>query len=221
MSAVYYIVIVGIAAAFNPCGIAMLPSYISYLIGSSDQEYSHYQSIRKGIQLGITMTAGFLLVFVITGFTLSFISRSIITVLPAFSIVIAVLLILLGLGMLLGKHLPVKNFSFQVKTGKGSIFLYGIAYAIGSLGCTLPMFLLVVSQSMTDASVVKMIMNFMLFSIGMGLAITIITILSLVSRTLAQKWIRKFMPIVQQLMALIILLSGVYLLIYWTYGPIF
>lgn len=216
----FYLLSVGIAAAFNPCGIAMLPSYISYLIGSKDGDYSYRKSLTKGIQLGVTMTAGFLLVFVLFGFALSWIGRSLNTVFPIFSIIIAIMLILLGLGMLVGKHLPIKTISFQIKSGKGSVFLYGIAYALGSLSCTLPVFLLVVSQSMASDSTVTTLMNFTVFSIGMGIVVTIITILSLISRSLVQQFLRKYLPFIEKLTAVVILLSGIYLLIYWISGPI-
>ncbi|MFD1036936.1 cytochrome c biogenesis CcdA family protein [Virgibacillus byunsanensis] len=217
---VYYLLSIGIAAAFNPCGVAMLPSYISYLIGSKDGDYSYQKSITKGIQLGITMTAGFLLVFVLSGFALSWIGHSLNAVFPVFSIIVAALLILMGLGMLLGKHLPIKTISFQINSGKGSVFLYGIAYAFGSLSCTLPVFLLVVSQSMTNHSIVTTMMNFVFYSIGMGIVVTLITILSLVSRSLVQQFLRKYLSFIEKLTAVVILLSGIYLLVYWTSGPI-
>lgn len=126
----------------------------------------------------------------------------------------------MGLGMLFGKHIPVKNISFQIKPGKGSVFLYGIAYAFGSLSCTLPIFLLVVSKSMTNHSIFSTLMNFTIFSIGMGIAVTIITIVSFVLRSLVQQFLRKYLSIIEKLTAVVILLSGIYLLIYWTSGPI-
>jgi cytochrome c-type biogenesis protein len=216
----FYLLSVGMAAAFNPCGVAMLPSYISYLIGSKDGDYSYRKSLTKGIQLGLTMTVGFLLVFVLSGFALSWIGHSLITVFPVFSIIVAILLILMGLGMLFGKHLPIKTISFQIKSGKGSIFLYGVAYAFGSLSCTLPVFLLVVSKSMTNNSILNTLMNFSVFSIGMGIVVTIITVLSLFSRSIVQQFLKKYLPFIEKLTAVVILLSGIYLLIYWTSGPI-
>lgn len=216
----FYLLSAGVAAAFNPCGVAMLPSYISYLIGNRDGDYSYRKSITKGIQLGLIMTGGFLLVFVISGFAISWIGSSLITVFPIFSIIVAVLLILMGLGMLFGKHIPIKTISIQIKPGKGSVFLYGVAYAFGSLSCTLPIFLLVVSKSMTNHSILSTLMNFIIFSIGMGIVVTIITIVSFVSRSLVQRFLRRYLPFIEKVTALIILLSGIYLLIYWTSGPI-
>ncbi|CAD7355275.1 putative disulfide interchange protein [Staphylococcus aureus] len=100
-----------------------------------------------------------------------------------------ILIALLGLGMLFGKHLPIKIGSFQVKPGKWSIYFYGIAYAVTSLGCTLPAFMLVVSASLNDNSVTAVIIKFIIYSLGMGIVVTAITMVSLISRQLVQKFL--------------------------------
>ena len=51
----------GMMAAFNPCGVAMLPSYIVHLIAGRERR------AWDGLWAGILMTAGFLLVFMVAG----------------------------------------------------------------------------------------------------------------------------------------------------------
>jgi cytochrome c-type biogenesis protein len=209
----------GIVAAFNPCGIAMLPSYISYLIGADadGESLSIPSAIVKGIRLGLAMTIGFLIIFVSSGILINLVGRGLIVFLPTISLLIAIILALLGLAMLFGKYLPVKTISFEVKPGKWSVFFYGIAYGLASLGCTLPAFLLVVVQSINQGAFAA-VNSFIVYSLGMGLVVTAITATSLVSRKYVQQFLRKYIPIVKTLSALIIFVTGLYLIYYWTFG---
>src|SRR5699024_12739311 len=95
---------------------------------------------------------------------------------------------------------------------------YGIAYAVTSLGCTLPAFLLVVSASLNENSVMAVIIKFIIYSLGMGIVVTAITIASLISRQYIQKLLNSYMGIVQKLTAVVILLSGLYIAYYWSFG---
>ncbi|HHD6223350.1 TPA: cytochrome c biogenesis CcdA family protein [Staphylococcus aureus] len=192
-----FILTAGMVAAFNPCGIALLPSYISYLIGGETKDHSFRYAIFKGLGLGGAMTTGFLTIFVL---------------------VMGILIALLGLGMLFGKHLPIKIGSFQVKPGKWSIYFYGIAYAVTSLGCTLPAFMLVVSASLNDNSVTAVIIKFIIYSLGMGIVVTAITMVSLISRQLVQKFLHNYMGSIQKIAAVVIFLSGLYMAYYWYFG---
>jgi cytochrome c-type biogenesis protein len=209
----------GIVAAFNPCGIAMLPSYISYLIGadSDDQKLSTISSIAKGMRLGLAMTIGFLTIFIAFGLLINLLGRGLTAYVPIISLLIAILLSILGLAMLFDKHLPIRTISFEIKPGKRSVFIYGIAYALASLGCTLPAFLLVVAGSINQGAI-AVVSNFIVYSVGMGLVVTAITAASLVSRQYVQQFLRKYIPIVKTISALVIFVTGLYLIYYWTFG---
>ncbi|TFB18521.1 cytochrome C biosynthesis protein [Filobacillus milosensis] len=213
-----FIFTAGMLAAINPCGIVMLPSYISYLIGGEKVQMSKWSFIIKGLGLGLSMTSGFLTVFIVVGLLISWIGGELARYFPIFSLLIAILLAMLGAGMLFGKYLPVRTLSINVKPGKGSVYFYGIAYAITSLGCTLPVFLLVVSQSMSENNIIGIIGNFFVFSLGMGLVVTVITIVSLISKNFVHKFLQKYIPLVNKLVASIILISGLYFIYYWTFG---
>ena len=58
----------GLVAAFNPCGFAMLPAYLSYFLGlESDDETNTGSNILRGLVVGLTLTAGFVLLFTVIG----------------------------------------------------------------------------------------------------------------------------------------------------------
>jgi cytochrome c-type biogenesis protein len=215
---IIFILSAGMVSAFNPCGIALLPSYVSYLIGGESKKTSFPSALGQGIALGTSMTLGFLTVFVLMGLALTFVGKQLTEAVPWFSFAIAVLVALLGAGMLFGKHLSIKSFSIQIKQGKLSIYFYGVGYALASLGCTLPAFLMVLSQSLVERDILGVITKFVIYSAGMGLVVTAITIISLISKQYANRFLEKYIPVIEKLAALIIFVSGIYLVYYWTLG---
>ena len=54
----------GLAAAFNPCGFAMLPAYMGLYLGvGNEEETSFVGQLFKALLIGITVTVGFILLF--------------------------------------------------------------------------------------------------------------------------------------------------------------
>ena len=42
----------GLVAAFNPCGFAMLPTYLTYFLGLEDENTSVAKSVLRGASVG-------------------------------------------------------------------------------------------------------------------------------------------------------------------------
>ena len=61
----------GLAAAFNPCGAAMFPAYVGYQLGTLETETNPVKSGLMGILLGLSATAGFIVVFGLVGVVLA------------------------------------------------------------------------------------------------------------------------------------------------------
>ena len=58
----------GLIAAFNPCGFAMLPAYLSYFLGlESDKSDEREVGILNGLKVSLTLSLGFVFVFAIIG----------------------------------------------------------------------------------------------------------------------------------------------------------
>ena len=54
---------VGMLAAFNPCGFAMLPTWIGYFIGAETPDETRVRAITRGMWVGAVLTGGFVAVF--------------------------------------------------------------------------------------------------------------------------------------------------------------
>lgn len=64
----------GVLATFNPCAWAMLPTFVSFYLGSREADYeqrSFAARAAEGLTLGLLVTGGFLLVFSIVAVILS------------------------------------------------------------------------------------------------------------------------------------------------------
>ena len=53
----------GLAAAFNPCGIAMFPAYVGYQLGTLDLKQGLVQGVISSLALGLSATMGFVTLF--------------------------------------------------------------------------------------------------------------------------------------------------------------
>lgn len=202
----------GMMAAFNPCGIAILPSYIVYLLGGQQRKVS------DGLWAGLLMTSGFLVVFLITGLIFMVFAQILGKAMPWIAFTVAVGFVVAGVFMMLGKSL----FSFHIggnwelkKGAKLSLFFYGIAYALGSLGCTLPLFSVMVLSSFGANGFLSGMSNFLLYSLGMGFVVTIISLASTISQQLVMNFVRSSARWMGKLSGVITLGTGIYLIFYW------
>ncbi|MCY3968106.1 MAG: cytochrome c biogenesis protein CcdA, partial [bacterium] len=168
----------GLVAAVNPCGFAMLPAYLAYFLGigtntGTDADSTDTRNILAGLRVGLTLTAGFVAFFGIIGaLTTSLISTSTITSRgPWITLVVGGLMVLLGIAMLLGFE-PKISIPRLSKGGDSrkliSIFLFGVSYAVVSLGCASPVFFGSVSGAFSTDGIWEGMMRFLAYALGMG-----------------------------------------------------
>ncbi len=119
----------GLVATLNPCGFAMLPAYLSYFMGASQEEdLSRAASLRRALVVGGVMSAAFLLVFGVTGLAITLGFRAVIDWIPWIALGVGGLIVLLGIAMLFGYELTVglpKAGKANKGTGLRSVFGFG------------------------------------------------------------------------------------------------
>lgn len=216
----------GIAAALNPCGVAILPSYISYVLTREKEAGDCIVQSQKtvgGLAAGLTMTAGFFSIFGVFGLLFSFIGRSVVmTVSPWFSLAVGVGLVVLGVTTFIdrgGLHLNLAEISSRLerKGGRGCLrpfYFYGLGYALASLGCTLPIFLMVISQTLVSGSYLFSVLIFFSYVAGMGLVVTAISIATRFLREGLNRWLNRLLPYMGRIGGAIIVAAGSYLIYY-------
>ncbi len=133
----------GILATLNPCGFVMLPAFVSYQLGTRDGESALAQRAASAVRLSASATAGFLVVFALTGIVFALGGRALMRLVPEVAIGIGLVLIAVGIAGLLGKtiSLPIPTPTrARYERGVFPGFMFGIGYAVASLSCTLPIF---------------------------------------------------------------------------------
>lgn len=208
----------GLVATINPCGWAMLPSFVSYYLGSKEEGFESRaisQRLGEGLVLGLLVVAGFLVVFGGVGALISIGLRAIIRWMPLAAIGVGVALVLLGLWLLGGKNFPVALPAFNLNLNARnprSVFLFGMAYAFASLSCTLPIFLAVIGAGLATSG--PWASAAMLLSYGAGMALVLIAV-ALSAALLKDSVVKSFsrlLPYVHNFGAAMLILAGLYLI---------
>jgi threonine/homoserine/homoserine lactone efflux protein len=140
---------------------------------------------------------------------------SIYRVMPWLTIVIGVALLGLGLAMLSGYRLKVVLPRLD-RGGRsrraGSMVLFGVSYAIASLGCTLPLFLPVVANRSNAASGV---LAFVAYGLGMAVVLTTLSLGLALARESMVRRMRSVLRYVDRVAGALLVLVGIYLVWYW------
>lgn len=212
----------GILATVNPCGWAMLPSFVSYYLGSREAGYEQRPLVSRaseGALLGLLLTAGFLAVFGTAAVLLSAGLRLLVRFAPLVALLVGVWLVWLGLWLLAGKSLPISlpqlDLDMRARHPR-SVLLFGVAYALASLGCTLPIFLAVVGASLTVTGLSGMALMFSAYGGGMALVLVSVAVSAALLKGMVAQGFRRLLPYMHRLGAVLLVLAGIYLL--WSQG---
>jgi cytochrome c-type biogenesis protein len=231
----------GVLSTLNPCGFALLPAYVSYTIeqqmaASSNQQPSGWQQLLRGGLLGLPLAAGFLLVFLVAGVVLALGGRLLVHLFPWLAIVVGLGLILLGGWTLVtGRTLEVPSLGAMATTigktrpGKGATevtpgqtpshalrasWVFGVGYGLSSLGCTLPVFLLVVGTAITTRGVSAAGLVLASYAAGMAVVLLAVTLAATTLGDLLRAVVFPLLRWVQPIAALLLIASGGYIVFY-------
>ena len=209
----------GMVATVNPCGFAMLPAYLGYFLGIDDREpgVSGVAGVATALRVALAVSAGFLAVFALAGLAVELTSLPIYENVPWLSIVIGLALFALGLAMLGGFQLNVRLPHLD-RGGRertvGSMFVFGVSYAIASIGCTLPLFLSAVAGTINRESVADGLVVFGIYALGMTLVLLGLTVAMALARTSILRFLRRTQPYIGRVAGGLVALAGAYVAYY-------
>ncbi len=212
----------GMVATVNPCGFALLPAYLSAFVGLDDGEAqpSRARAIGKALKVSAVLTAGFVTVFAIFGAIITKIFDGIEEYLPWATIVIGIGLVGLGVYLLTGRQLVLNIPKLNKGGADGTLFsmyLFGVSYAVASLSCTIGGFLVVTSQTFGRGSYVSGVMVFVLYGVGMGIIVGILTLAVALAKNGVVARFRSLLPRMNRIAGVLLLIAGAYVAYYGWY----
>ncbi|TDB74439.1 cytochrome c biogenesis protein CcdA [Actinomadura sp. KC216] len=205
----------GLVAAFNPCGFALLPSYLTLLIAGPGGG-----GVWRALRLSAAMTAGFVTVFGVFGLLISALTASIHQYLPWLTIVVGVVLVALGGWLVTGRELLLRLPRLQAGGLSGSLaglYGYGASYAVASLSCTIAPFLAVTGLVSGGTGIAAGLAAFAAYGVGMGLVVGFLSMLVALAHDAAVARTRRILPYVSRVSGGLLLLAGLYVAYYGWY----
>lgn len=211
----------GLLATVNPCGFALLPAFLSFYLGADEgRERSLASRLSQGFLVGLVLSGTFGAVFVLSGLIVSAGLRSFLEVVPWVALAVGAGLVLLGLAMVAGRQVSLIRTSVvdrygNPRAGYAGVGSFGAAYALASLSCTLPIFLIVVSQALAVADPVRMLGVFGAYAAGSATVLVALSVSAALAKGALARALRSVLPAVNRIAGALLVASGVYLFLYW------
>ena len=208
----------GLLAAVNPCGFVLLPTYLMYFLGVSGRPGTQRATVRRALLVSAALSAGFMTVFVIVGGISRLFTNWLNQNAKYVGLLIGLALVILGIAMLFGYRLPFSTP--KLETGKrdqtiASMYVFGLAYAIASIGCTIGPFSATVLGTIDTDGFFQGIVAIVLYGVAMSLLITTLTVTLALAQGGLLKSLRSGMKYVETASAIVMIVSGLYLSWYW------
>lgn len=203
----------GIQAFFAPCSIALIPAYVGYYVSKETGDHNRLQQLLFGLKAGVFASLGLISIYVIFGVILALLGKVIAPFIPWFELLTGGLLLFLGTATLLGYEFAIKPpVVIQTKSnGAKRFYLFGVAYALGALGCTLPIFLLVIFQALAQRGPMGAFVNFAIYALAMTTLMITFSLIAAISKTAIHRFLTRYMLLIQKSAGALILLAGIYL----------
>jgi cytochrome c-type biogenesis protein len=203
----------GMVATVNPCGFAMLPAYLGFFLGADEDRTAE----RTGV-VALSVAAGFLVVFTVSGTLISIGLRAVVDVIPWAALAVGIGLVIAGIAQLAGRRLlpGVPGFTRARKSGSvGGMFVFGVSYAIASLSCTLPIFLSLVGGIVSADSLATSVLGFAAYGAGMATAVTGVTLVVAGGKSTLLTRIRRLSRHLDTISGVVMTVAGGFIVWYW------
>jgi cytochrome c biogenesis protein CcdA len=206
----------GMVATVNPCGFAMVPVYLSLLLTDTTPTTSA-TAWRRGLRVGGWVTVGFLVTFGAIGLLVAVASTRLLSVVPWVALVLGVGLVGYGVVVLRSGGITIPTFEARFdKTGsRRGLAVFGVAYGIASLSCTLPVFLAVSGAALAATNLASGAAVFAAYGLGMGLVLTAVAVAVATSRQALVGLLRSLGRHLSRIGGWMLIASGVFIVYYW------
>lgn len=209
----------GTVAAFNPCGFAMLPAYLTLVI--TREGGGQLAALGRAVAATAAMAAGFLTVFGLFGLLTVSLAAAVQQRLPYVTMVVGITLAALGIWLASGRDLPAlsvgKGAHWAPTARLGSMFGYGVGYALASLSCTAGPFLAVTGTSLRAGSTPSAVLVYAAYAAGIALVVGVLAVAVALASGAVIDRMRRVLPYVNRISGAILIPVGLYVSYYGWY----
>jgi cytochrome c-type biogenesis protein len=214
----------GMLGAVNPCGFALLPAYLSVLVAGDrsrpDGPRATAAAVGRALRCTLALTLGYVAVFGAFGLVLAPVTGWLEPRLPWLTVVLGLSLAVAGAALVAGRALPSPGRVLRAPRLTGtavSMVLFGMAYALASLGCAIGPFLAIVVSSLRAGSFGSGLLLFVCYAAGMGLVIGVTAIAVALVRAGAVARLRRAAGYVPRIGGAVLIAAGAYVAYYGAY----
>nr|WP_231897108.1 cytochrome c biogenesis CcdA family protein [[Mycobacterium] stephanolepidis] len=211
----------GLIAALNPCGFALLPVYLALVVRGPGAEIGKSRAVARAVIATVVMAAGFVAVFTVFGLLTVSVASVVQRYLPFVTVVFGIGLVILGLWLLSGRDIialmPKVLDANAPTTRLGSMFGYGVGYAVASLSCTIGPFLAVTSTTFESGSLFDGVMVYLAYASGITLVVGTLAVSTALASTVLLNAMRRALPYLNRISGAILLVVGAYVGYYGSY----
>ncbi|MGH2701294.1 MAG: cytochrome c biogenesis CcdA family protein [Actinomycetota bacterium] len=211
--------VAGALASVNPCGFPLLPAFLSFYVGADEADLPRAPArIGQGLLVGLLVSAGFLAVFALVGVPIAYGVTHLTGAIPWAGLVVGILMMLAAIAGLAGRSVylsPRRPMAPQRRRHPTTMVWFGAAYAICSLGCTLPIFVALVGASLATASVLEGTIVFGAYALGMATMLMALSLGAALARDGLARRLKRLLPHMNRIASGLLLIAGAYLTYYW------
>jgi cytochrome c biogenesis protein CcdA len=168
------------------------------------------------------MGLGFLTVFGLFGALTISAGNTVQRYLPYLTAAIGIVLVALGIWLLLGRELtlltprhPGRRWAPTARLG--SMYGYGVSYAIASLSCTVGPFLAVTGAGLRGGSVVAAMAIYLAYVAGLTLVVGVLAVAAAAASSAVSDRLRRTLPLIHRLSGALLVPVGLYVAYYGVY----
>ena len=213
-----YSFILGVLAAVNPCGFVLLPTYLIFFLGTREEpNLKTGERLRRALVVSSGISIGFLAIFFVIGVISRLFTQWIELNAKYASLAIGIVLVIGGARMLTGwtpKFAVPQLGGVRTKTFRATV-VYGVAYAVASIGCTIGFLTTAVFGSIALHGFVSGVLSILLYGLGMAMLVTALTVSLAFAKTGLLTIVKNQLHLIQRLGAIFVTLTGIYLVFYW------
>ncbi|WP_018599848.1 cytochrome c biogenesis CcdA family protein [Mycobacterium sp. 155] len=213
----------GLVAALNPCGFALLPGYLALVVrGSADTGWP--ASVRRALLATAAMTAGFVTVFGVFAALTIAMASAVQRYLPYVTVLIGLVLLGLGCWLLAGRHLGLlmgntlkRHVNWAPTARLGSMFGYGVGYAVASLSCTVGPFLAATGAGFRSGTILRGVAVFAAYAAGFMVIVGALALAAALASTVVVERMRRIVPYANRISGALLIVVGTYVGYYGLY----